>query len=177
MKIINLKKEDKALYRPFSKDVAIVEALYSLSYILKFETKKGVLAIDYGLMLLEILWWADDMSAFTQNRQQKWRWTAMIRQPEFITRRMYDQAVAKVGTKKNPVALNKVRLESYVEGRCAQRLHIGSFEEAAVTIAAVHERTDQEGGTEKGKHHEIYLSDMRKTAPEKWKTIVRQPFG
>jgi len=81
MKIINLKKEDKALYRPFSKDVAIVEALYSLSYILKFETKKGVLVIDYGLMPLEILWWADDMSAFTQNRQQKWRWTAMIRHP------------------------------------------------------------------------------------------------
>jgi hypothetical protein len=80
---------------------------------------------------------------------------------------LHDQAVAKVSTKKNPVALNKVRLESYVEGRCAQRLHIGSFEEAAVTIAAVHERTDQEGGTEKGKHHEIYLSDMRKTAPEK----------
>ena len=203
MKIINLKKEDKALYRPSSKDVAIVEvpgfqfimidgagdpatskefqnaieALYSLSYILKFETKKGVLAIDYGMMPLEILWWADDMSAFTQNRRQEWRWTAMIRQPEFITRRMYDQAVAKVGTKKNPVALNKVRLESYVEGRCAQRLHIGSFEEEAVTIAAVHERIDQEGGTEKGKHHEIYLSDMRKTAPEKWKTIVRQPFG
>ena len=181
MKQIDLKKKDKALYRPSSKDIAIVEvlgfqfimidgagdpttpkkfqgaieALYSLSYTLKFETKKGVLAIDYGVMPLEILWWADDMSAFTQNRRQEWRWTAMIRQPEFITRRMYDQAVAKVGTKKNPVALNKVRLESYVEGRCAQRLHIGSFEEEAVTIAAVHERIDQEGGTEKGNHPEI----------------------
>ena len=101
----------------------------------------------------------------------------MIRQPEFITRSMYDQAVAKVGTKMIPVALHKARFELYVEGRCTQRLHIGSFKEEAATVTAIHERIDQEGGTKRGRHHEIYLSDMKRTAPEKWKTIVRQPFG
>jgi len=202
MKKIDFKKELKHLYQPSAKEVeqvnvptmnylmadgegdpntspafaAIVEVLFSLAYTLKFMVKKGVLAIDYGVMPLEGLWWADDMSAFSAADKSKWKWTLMIMQPDFITKKMVDAAIAEVKEKKNPAALSKVRFEALAEGSAAQIMHIGPFSEESPNIERVHQFIESSRHKRVGKHHEIYMSDIRKTAPSKWKTIIRQPM-
>lgn len=200
---IDFKKQLKHLYSPSAKEVEIVEvpqmkflmvdgegnpntaksfsdaieALYSLSYTLKFMAKKGEIGIDYGVAPLEALWWADDMSAFTTGDKDAWKWTIMIMQPEFITREMIEIAKEAVKKKKNPVSLVLVRFETFTEGKAAQILHIGPFSEEGLTIEKLHSFITDNGCHRIGKHHEIYLSDMRRVAPEKWKTIVRQPLS
>ena len=153
-----------------------LEALYGLSYTLKFAAKQGDLATDYGVMPLEGLWWADDMSSFATGDKSGWKWTAMIMQPDFITTEMVDEAAVNVIKKKNPVALPLVRFETFSEGYAAQIMHIGPFSEEGPTIQKVHDFIERSGCQRFGKHHEIYLSDIRRAAPEKWKTIVRQPM-
>lgn len=152
-----------------------VEALFMVSYAVKFMIKKGALAIDYGVMPLEGLWWADDMSKFSGADKSNWKWTMMIMQPSFVTPDAVDLAITDVKAKKNPPALSKVRLESFSEGKCAQVMHIGPFSEEGPAIEKVHQFIDAKGQLT-GKHHEIYLSDIRKADPSKWKTIVRQPM-
>ncbi len=202
MEKIDFKKELKHLYKPSAKKVGLVdvpemnflmvdgegnpnisrsfgdaiEALFSLSYTLKFMVKKGGLGIDYGVLPLEALWWADDMSAFTDGNKDQWKWTAMIMQPEFITRKMVDQAMAEVGRKKKLPSLSLVRFEAFEEGRSAQTMHVGPFSEEGPAVERVHAHIEENGGERSGKHHEIYLSDMRRVAPEKMKTIIRQPM-
>lgn len=154
-----------------------IEALYPLSYSLKFMVKKGEKGIDYGVMPLEGLWWADDMSAFASGNKDAWKWTVMIMQPEFITRQMVETAIAEVEKRKNPVALPLVRFEAFNEGKSAQIMHIGPFSEEGPTIEKVHAFIEEQSSQRVGKHHEIYLSDIRRAAPEKWKTIVRQPMS
>jgi hypothetical protein len=154
-----------------------IEALYPLAYTLKFMVKKGKMAIDYGVLPLEALWWADDMSAFSTGNKDAWKWTVMIMQPEFVTREMVEEATAEVARKKKPVSLPLVRFEAFAEGKVAQILHIGPFSEEGPTIEKVHAFIAENGSRRVGKHHEIYLSDLRRTAPEKWKTIVRQPMS
>ena len=152
-----------------------IEVLFMVSYAVKFMIKKGALAIDYGVMPLEGLWWADDMTNFSATDKSNWKWTAMIMQPTFVTREIIEQAIADVTKKKNPTAISRVRFEPLSEGKCAQIMHIGPFSEEGPTIAKVHQFIDARGQPT-GKHHEIYLSDIRKAAPEKWKTIIRQPM-
>jgi hypothetical protein len=152
-----------------------IEALYSLSYTLKFMAKKGEMGVDYGVMPLEALWWADDMSAFRTGNKDAWKWTLMVPQPEFISRAMVKKATEEVEKKKKPVSLPWVRFETFREGKAAQIMHIGPFSEEGLTIEKVHSFIEEKGSRRVGKHHEIYLSDMRRAAPEKWKTIVRQP--
>lgn len=152
-----------------------VEALFTLSYTLKFMIKKGELAIDYGVMPLEGLWWADDMETFSTENKADWKWTMMIMQPEFITADLVDKAIAEVKRKKQLSALSKIRFETYSEGLCAQLLHIGPFSEEGPSVAKVHSYIESKGALS-GIHHEIYLSDIRRAAPEKWKTIIRQPM-
>ncbi len=154
-----------------------IEALYPVAYTLKFMAKKGPPAIDYGVMPLEALWWADDMSAFATGTKDAWKWTVMIMQPDCITPGMVAEAIQEVGRRKKPVALPLVRFESFKEGRAAQILHVGPFSEEGPTIEKVHAVIEQAGCKRSGKHHEIYLSDLRRAAPEKWKTIVRQPMA
>lgn len=154
-----------------------IEALYSVSYTLKFMVKKGPLSIDYGVMPLEALWWADDMSAFTSGKKDDWKWTVMIMQPEFITGEMVKEATEAVAKKKKPVALPLLRFETFKEGKAAQTLYIGPFSGEWPTIEKVHLFIAENGGQLVGKHHEIYLSDPRRTAPEKWKTIIRQAMS
>jgi len=154
-----------------------IEALYPVSYTLKFMVKKGALAIDYSVMPLEGLWWSDDMSVFTTGNKDAWKWTLMIMQPEFITKEMVKEAIEEVASKKKPVALPLVRFESFKEGMAAQILYIGPFSEEGPTIEKVHQFIEDNGSHRVGKHHEIYLNDMRRVAPEKWKTIVRQPMS
>lgn len=152
-----------------------VEALFSVSYTAKFMIKKGVLAIDYAVMPLEGLWWAEDMTAFTANDKSRWQWTMMIMQPEFVTDEIIAGATDTVNKKKKLPALSQLRFESFTEGRSAQIMHIGPFTEEGPTIERLHQHI-QAHGKLSGKHHEIYLSDIRKAAPEKWKTIIRQPM-
>jgi hypothetical protein len=153
-----------------------VEALYSVSYAIKFMVKKGALAIDYGVMPLEGLWWANDMSTFTTKDKTHWLWTMMIAQPPFVTRAMVDTAIGEVTKKKNPAAISRLRFEAYTEGSCAQIMHIGPFSEEGPNIERVHHFIETSGHKRHGKHHEIYLSDIRKADPAKWKTIIRQPI-
>ncbi len=153
-----------------------VEALFTLSYSLKFMVKKGPLAMDYGVMPLEGLWWADDMAAFSVEDKSNWKWTLMIMQPDFISPEMVAVAITEVRKKKNPVALNKVRFEAFAEGAAAQTLHVGPFVEEGPTIERVHQFIEDNGHQRVGKHHEIYLSDIRKADPKKWKTVIRQPM-
>ncbi len=197
---IDLKKELKNLYNPSSKEVTVVdvpamnfllvngegaptsaqyseaiEALFSVSYTLKFMVKKDK-GIDYQVMPLESLWWVDDMTKFSADRKDEWKWTAMIMQPKYVTSDDVSLAVEQVKKKKNPAALSKVRFESFKEGLAAQIMYIGSFSDEGPTIAKIHVYIQNSGHELSGKHHEIYLNNPATTAPEKLKTIIRQPM-
>ena len=154
-----------------------LEALYPLSYALKFMAKKGEMATDYGVMPLEGLWWADDMSSFSVADKNGWKWTLMIMQPELITQAMVQEASERLAAKKNPASLPLLRFESFAEGRAAQIMHVGPFAEEGPTVEKIHAFIEESGSSRTGKHHEIYLSDTRRAAPEKWKTIIRQPMS
>lgn len=151
-------------------------ALYPVAYKLKFASKKD-LDRDYVVMPLEALWWADDMAAFTSSRDKsQWSWTAMILTPDWITRELFDDAVEQVGRKDPPASLAKVRLETLQEGRCVQTLHVGSYDDEAPVLAAMHDEFIPGAGLAMtGRHHEIYLSDPRRVEPAKLRTILRQP--
>jgi len=153
-----------------------VEALFSLAYAVKFAVKRGPLAIDYSVMPLEGLWWAEDMSSFASGDRSAWLWTMMIMQPDFVTPEIIDATAAAVAEKKAPAALSRVRFEAFDEGAAAQILHVGPFSEEGPTIERVHEFIAATGHHRSGKHHEVYLSDIRKAHPSKWKTIIRQPL-
>jgi hypothetical protein len=154
-----------------------VEALYAVAYKIKFASKKQ-LGKDYVVPPLEGLWWADDIDAFTTARDKsKWDWTMMIMTPDWITPDMFAEALEQVRSGKNPTALDGVRLERYHEGLSVQTLHIGSYDNEGPTLKKLHEEfIPQNGYAENGKHHEIYLSDPRRVAPEKLKTVLRQPI-
>ena len=202
MQKIYLKKDLKHLYNPPMKEpvfvgvpvfsylmvdghgppdgpdaVAAIEALYPVAYTLKFTVKKDQ-ALDYGVMPLEGLWWSDDMSDFKESRRDRWHWTYMIMQPDFITPAMVEKAIGEVRRKKKPAAIDKVKFESLVEGKAAQIMHIGPYSAEGPNIMRLHSFITDAGYSFDGmtqKHHEIYLSDPRKSAPEKMKTIIRQP--
>jgi hypothetical protein len=163
-----------------SKDYAeAIEALYSLSYTLKFALKKEQ-GLEFRVGPLEGLWWVDDMAEFSTQRKAAWRWTAMIVQPEAVTADRFEQARADVSRKKQLPALAVARLERFEEGRSAQILHVGPFSAEGPTIARLHAFIAEHGHTFDGrvqKHHEIYLSDPRRSVPERLRTIIRQPFS
>lgn len=201
MQKLDLKKELKHLYQPSAREVsqvevpgfrflmidgagdpntspefaAAVEALFAVSYAAKFMVKKGPQAIDYAVMPLEALWWADDMTAFAAGDKSKWQWTLMIMQPPCATDEVIAAASAEARRKKRLAAIARLRLETFAEGRCAQVLHIGPFADEGPTIQRLHDYIEANSSLA-GKHHEIYLSDIRRAVPEKWRTIVRQPM-
>jgi hypothetical protein len=155
-----------------------VEALYPVAYTIKF-TCKIKYGQDFGVMPLEGLWWTENMADFDVNDKSNWLWTAMIMQPDVVTKDIFNQAVQQVKDKKSPKSLDKLRFASYDEGRAAQVMYIGPYSDEGPTIQNVHEFIKGQGGKleESNKHHhEIYLGDPRRTAPEKLKTIIRQPF-
>lgn len=200
MEKIDLKKRYKDLYSPSKKEFALievpplqylmidgqgdpntsqryqqaVETLFGLTYGLKFHIKK-TLGVDYTAMGLEGLWWTPDMRDFSVERKDAWHWTAMILQPEYVTADLFtevkDQLIAKG---KGPLA-NETRLETFTEGLCAQILYLGAYANEGPTIAAMHQFIFDHGCERTGKHHELYLSDARRVAPEKNRTILRQP--
>jgi len=154
-----------------------VEALFPVAFKTKFLSKKE-LGLDYVVMPLEGLWWADEMTDFTTSDRDNWQWKIFIVQPDFITSRMIEAARAEVKQKKNPPALEKFSFETLHEGTSVQILHIGPYAEEGPTIDRLHAFARENNFSFDGriqKHHEIYLSDMRRTAPEKLRTILRQP--
>lgn len=201
MSKIDYKKQEKLLYNPSRVEFEIVEippmnflmidgkgdpntsqefqeatqTLYPVSYNLKFKSKREM-GIDYGVLPLEGLWWADDMDGFIAMNKENWSWTLMIRQPDHISKAVVQAAMEEVQAKKDPPALAKLRFEPFHEGLSVQIMHIGPYEAEGPTIAQMHAFIEAEAYQLTGKHHEIYLSDPNRTAPEKMRTILRQPI-
>lgn len=202
MRRIDFKKEYAQLYAPTARQVTVVdvppmnfamvdgegdpntaaayrealEALYSVSYTAKFGAKSEGIA-DFRVGPLEGLWWTDDMSRFSVDSKGGWKWTSLIMQPEVVTRKRFESAVVAAGKKNDLPALAKLRFERFHEGRAAQILHVGPFSAEGPTIERIHAFIRDRGSRPSGKHHEIYLSDFRKTAPDRRRTIIRQPFS
>ena len=201
MEKVDFKKQLKHIYNPTAKEVSIVnvpamnflmingrgnpktsklyksaiEALFAVSYALKCMIKKSDLAIDYKVMPLEGLWWVEDMTQFSFDNKDAWLWTAMMMQPEYVTKELVEEAKRQVDKKKGLSNLTMMRFESFHEGQVVQIMHIGPYTTEPETIQRMKNFIKENDFIENGKHHEIYLSDPRKAAPEKMKTIIRQP--
>jgi len=205
MEKLDLKKQFKEFYKPSAKKVSVVEVprfnfamvggtvhhgekpaeapeyqqalqiLYGISYTLKFASKKrSENPIDYTVMALEGLWWFAGKE-FDFQWDQDLHFTSMIMQPDHITYEMFESALTELGRKKPELVLDKLRFESFEEGLCAQIMHIGPYTEEPATVQKLKDFVKDNGYQFNGKHHEIYLSDPRRTAPEKLKTILRYP--
>jgi len=154
---------------------AALAALYGLSYTLKFKSKAE--GRDFTVMALEGLWWWDDPTVFDLEEappREEWNWKSMIRQPDFITQEMVDEVRPEVREKRGP-AVDAVALEAFNEGLSAQIMHIGPYSEEGPTGRTLHAFIEESGYRMRGRHHEIYLSDPRRSKPENIKTILRQP--
>lgn len=158
---------------------AAVQALYSVSYAAKFAVKKAG-GPDFKVSPLEGLWWAEDLSTFLTGDKSEWDWTMMIRQPDAVTGDLFARLADEVAAKKSMAAARQLRLISFEEGAAAQVLHVGPYATEAPTIARLHKFIREQGFTFDGhrhKHHEIYLGDPRRSAPDKLRTIIRQPYA
>lgn len=154
------------------------DALYAMAYTLKFALKQAE-GVNFRVAPLEGLWWSDDLNAFLTGAKESFLWTMMIAQPSIVTPAWMDQVREEVLRKKAPVALPLVRFERFPEGLSAQIMHIGPYTAEAPTIQKLHAVIRAQGGVFDGKmqeHHEIYLGDPNRAAPEKLKTVIRQPF-
>jgi hypothetical protein len=157
--------------------VDAVSALFSMSYAAKFAIKKAS-GQNVKVSPLEGLWWADDMETFLTGRKSDWDWTMMIRQPDLVTGDLVERLAAEVSAKKSLPAIPDLRLVTIAEGTAAQVLHVGPYADEGPTIERLHAWIRDRGLVFEGhhqKHHEIYLGDPRRAAPEKLRTIIRQP--
>ena len=152
-----------------------VQALYSVAYTLKFMLKKGA-GMDFGVAPLEGLWWAADLDAFANAAKDEWDWTMMIMQPPQITPDLVSEAIHQAAAKKDLPAVARMRFDRFHEGLCAQIMYIGPFAAEGPTIERLHAFIHAQGYALRDKHHEIYLSDPRRAAPDKLKTVIRQPM-
>lgn len=199
---INLTLRHKALFNPSAKEPCIVDvpefqflcldgygnpatdpiyaeilsALYSVAYALKFAVKKQ-LGINYAVMPLEGLWWMADGSIVSDENKDHWSWTMMIQQPEWVTPGLLEQVLLDVRKKKDLAHVDEVRLEPFHEGLSVQLLHLGRYTEEHENIMRMHAYAYQQGYVLRDKHHEIYLNDPRLTAPERLRTVLRQPIA
>ncbi|MBT2586995.1 GyrI-like domain-containing protein [Arthrobacter sp. ISL-95] len=150
--------------------------LYPVAYALKFLSKRE-LGHDYTVMPLEALWWSDDMESFTSSRNKsRWDWTVLNMVPEWVTQEHLEMVRETVAKKGDGPVLVALRLEPLHEGLSVQTLHVGPYDEEGPVLEEMHNKFIPEQSMEMtGRHHEIYLSDPRRTAPEKLKTILRQP--
>ena len=153
-----------------------IGALYSIAYAAKFAVKNSG-GGDVTVMPLEGLWWADDFASFTQGDRDAWSWRMMIMQPEQVTDEVFAAARERAGQKDPHLPLDRLRLERRTEGAAAQILHVGPWAEEGPTIERLHAFITERGYALRGEHHEIYLSDPRRTTPDRLKTILRQPVA
>ena len=151
--------------------------IYPVAYALKF-LSRDELDRDYVVPPLEALWWAEDMAAFTSSRDAtRWDWTVMILVPDWIEPDHVATAREAVARKGGAPALDELRLELLDEGLSVQTLHVGPYDQEGPVIEALHDFARRQDLVPSGKHHEIYLGDPRRTAPERLRTILRQPVG
>ena len=160
-----------------------LEILYGLSYSIKM-SKKGAASpsgyFEYVVPPLEGLWWFKDGGETDVSKKNEYCWTSMIRQPEFVNAEVFEAAKTALSKKKPGLALERARLELFTEGLCAQVMHIGAYDDEPATIAGLYKFVEDSGYlvdlSETRRHHEIYLGDPRKIAPEKRKTVIRYPI-
>ncbi len=202
------KKQDKELYQPGTEPSVVdvpemtfirvdgqgdpndpegeyataVELLYALSYAIKMMPRSGEIPegyFDYVMPPLDGYWWVDDDTERAFTDKSKYKWTSMLRQPEFVTPELFEKARAIVAKKKPGLDLSKARLVRFREGLCVQCMHVGPFSTEKETIARMMAFTAANGLLEDfsdiRRHHEIYLSDPRKGDPARMKTILRHP--
>lgn len=205
MEKLDLRKQFKHLYQPSAKKVEVVdvpalqfalidgeiepgaspgtspsfkgamEALYGVSYTLKFMSKlRKEDPIDYTVMALEALWWTES-GGYDLTQPAGWQWTAMMMQPDHITGEMFQDALAQLRKKKPNPSLDLLRFESFTEGLSIQMMHIGPYRTEPETLAKMDAFAAEKGYRMRGKHHEIYLGDPMRTAEDKLKTILRHP--
>ena len=204
MSPIDLVKDLRPLYSPSPKHAAIVEvpeiaflmidgrgdpnaseayqdalqALYGVAYTLKFTLKKAEPERDFKVAPLEGLWWADAEAptmAELQRDRDAWNWTMMIAVPDAVTAAEVAAAAEATGRRRELPAAPGIRLERFAEGLAAQIMHIGPYADEAPTIERLHAFAAEQGYELRGRHHEIYLGDPRRTAPERLKTVLRHP--
>jgi hypothetical protein len=153
-----------------------VGSLYSVAYTMKFAFKKDK-AVDYPVMALEGLWCADNIADFLNNKRENWKWTLFIALPDIVTKKDVGEAVATVKKNAKFPRFPEVRFEKFAEGRAAQVMHVGPYAAEGPTIERLHRFVEEQGYQLRGKHHEIYLGDPRRSAPEKLRTIIRHPVA
>ena len=201
MKKVDFKEELKHLYQPLEDELAIVnvppmnflmidglgdpnrsvefkqsiEALYTVSYVIKYAVEKSKLEIDYGVMPLEGIWWCESDKHYRLEDAEKWLWTLMIMQPDYVHRDLVEAAIKEAEKQRNLPALPDMRFDSFFEGPAVQLLHRGLFYEEAATLEKVHTYIRENDLIFGGRHHEIYLSDIRRQEQDRWRTIIRQP--
>ncbi len=200
MDTFDIKKERKDLYAPRAGEFALVdvpelsflmvdghgnpntasayrkavEALYAVSYAVRFAAKKQLDRV-HVVGPLEGLWWAENPDVFLTRTKNDWSWTMMIHQPDWITPELVESARATAAKKRELPALEKLWFERFAEGLSVQTLHIGSYDDEAPVIARMHEFAASQGHVLRGKHHEIYLGDPRKIEAARLRTVLRQP--
>lgn len=203
MKKLDLRKIWKHLYQPSARKIQVVEvpelsflmvdgriekgrspadsksfleavqALFGASYTLKFQSKlRKKNAVDYPVMALEALWWVED-GQFELSKPDNWSWRAMMMQPEHITAEMFAEALNQLRHKKPSPGLERLRLDRFIEGPCIQTMHIGPYSNEPATVERMRAFAAEKGYTFANQHHEIYLSDPRRCAPAKMKTVLR----
>ena len=155
--------------------VSAVEALFTIAYTIKAHSRTA-LGLDFVVPPLEGLWWVPDMATFSVGDKSAWDWTMMIMQPVEVTDEVLMEAKASASAKRSLPALDRLRLERFAEGLAVQVLHIGPYSAEGPTISALHDFIGEQGRELAGKHHEIYLGDPARSAPERLKTIIRQPM-
>jgi hypothetical protein len=153
---------------------ASVAALYGMAYTLKM-TRKFAGQQDYAVCKLEGQWWSDSSPCFAQLPRDQWQWQLCIRTPDFITRKELDKAVAVLLKRGKGEDVKRVTMETIAEGKCVQMLHVGPYDQAGRTVEVMQAFAGKQGFGIHGRHHEIYLSDPSRVAPEKLKTILRCP--
>jgi hypothetical protein len=203
MKKLDLRKKWKHLYHPSARKIEVVDvpelsflivdgriekgkspststsfleavqALFGASYTLKFQSKlRKPDAIDYPVMALEALWWVED-GVFELSQPDHWSWRAMMMQPEHITAELLEDALEQLREKRPSPGLSRLRLERFTEGSCIQTMHVGPYSTEPATVERMRAFAAEHGYTFRNQHHEIYLSDPRRCAPTKMKTVLR----
>ena len=159
-----------------------MKLLYAVAYTLKMSEKSGYTmagAFAYVVPPLEGLWWQEGVAGVDYTRKEDFHWISLIRLPDFITRADFDWAVAEV-TRKKKLDCSPVQFFAYDEGLCVQVMHLGPYDDEPATITAMDGFAREQGYeidiTPARRHHEIYLSDPRKTEPAKLKTVLRHPI-
>ena len=159
-----------------------IRLLYGIAFTIKMSKKSDYRIegyFDYVVPPLEGFWWQDGIDGIDYAHKENFRWISVIRLPDFVTKEDFDWAVSEA-TRKKKTDFSKVEFMTVEEGLCVQCMHIGSYDDEPATVMMMHDFVKQQGYatdiTDKRLHHEIYLSDARKVAPDKLRTVIRHPI-